>query len=78
MLSVVFTRNVALFIADGTPCGGGDSVMFAWNFWWVAEQIKHGDLFFKCDWAMIPFGIRAIYHTTIPLHCVALAPITWL
>jgi len=78
MLSVVFTRNVALFIADGTPCGGGDSAMFAWNFWWVAEQIKHGDLFFNCDWAMIPFGIRTIYHTTIPLHCAALAPITWL
>jgi len=78
LLSVVFTRNVILFIADGTPCGAGDSVMFTWNFWWVAEQLSEGQLFFKCDYAMLPFGIRTVYHTTIPLHCVILAPVTWL
>jgi len=52
--------------------------MFAWNFWWVAEQLKHGELFFKCPWAMLPFGTRTVYHTLIPLHCVVLAPVTWL
>jgi len=78
LLSVVFTRNVILFFADSTPCGAGDSVMFAWNFWWVAEQLSEGKLFFHCDYAMLPFGVRTVYHTTIPLHCVVLAPITWL
>jgi len=78
LLSIVFTRDVILFIASGTPYGAGDSVMFSWNFWWVAEQLKDGELFFKCHWAMLPFGIRTIYHTLIPLHCVVLAPITWL
>ncbi|MCD6327184.1 hypothetical protein J7M28_06495 [bacterium] len=78
LLSVVFTRDVILFFADSTPCGAGDSVMFAWNFWWVAEQLSDGHLFFKCDYAMLPFGIRTVYHTLIPLHCVILAPVTWL
>ena len=52
--------------------------MFAWNFWWVAEQLSEGKLFFSCDYAMLPFGIRTVYHTAIPLHCVVLAPVTWL
>ena len=78
LLSVVFTRDVIFFISKGTPFGAGDSVMFSWNFWWIAEQLKHGELFFKCHWAMLPFGIRTVYHTLIPLHCVLLAPITWL
>jgi len=78
LLSVVFTRDVILFIAESTPCGAGDSVMFAWNFWWVAEQLSEGELFFKCDYTMLPFGVRTVYHTAIPLHCLVLAPITWL
>ncbi|MBN1593020.1 MAG: hypothetical protein JW941_07230 [Candidatus Coatesbacteria bacterium] len=78
LLSIVFTRDVILFIADSAPCGAGDSMMFAWNFWWIAEQLKEGKLFFKCDYAMLPFGIRTVYHTALPLHCVLLAPVTWL